>query len=388
MNKSTHTRRALLAVLLTGSVVGGTVGCSGGGMSLASLNPLSKPAANAPETLDPAVTEALAENQPSTGNQLASFGAKTKEAVVKSTSSVTGMFSRNKNNSGNSSVAEDDPLRLDNSPSKVDPQVFVANGQLWESTGNFGKAMESYSKALDQQANHVPAMTNIARLHYRQGNHRQAASFFQKAIEQQPDDPELFHDLGLTLSKLGQNEPAIQTLSKALQMSPGNSRYANNLATVQFEAGNREVAFDVLQNNNKPAVAHFNMAYLHVKQGQTDAARKHLNETLEFEALAASDAAVKRAVDRSRQMLQQLDGNGPNPAQLSADESIAAQRQPSTPQQATPQQATPQRIAPPQTASPAAAESASPNPAVPVVTAPKTGTSHSLPSGFTMPGEE
>lgn len=393
MNASTQTRRAVLATLLAGSVIGGTGGCSSSGMSLASLNPMSKSRA---ATANQTVTESIAADRTSASSQLASFGTKTKDAVVKTTGSVTGLFTRNKQDSGDASIPDDDPLRLDNRPKKVDPEVFVANGQLWESTGNFAKAMESYSKALEQQTNHAPALTNIARLHFRQGNHQQAASFFQKAIEQRPDDAELLHDLGLTQSRLGQRETAIESISRALELSPGNSRYANHLATIQFEAGNREAAFESLRDSNKLAVAHFNMAYLYFKHGQTDQAREQLNETLKFEPLAASDTAVKRAVDRSRQMLQQIEG-GPSGLHRSGPEAtIAAQPRAGSQSSPTSQLMQPQTPSaelltgqvlggpePQLTPSPgSAAPGMHQQPVSPI---PGTGSSYSLPSGFTMP---
>ena len=43
-------------------------------------------------------------------------------------------------------IAAEDPLLLNNKPGSVGPEVFVANGQLWESTGNFDRAMDNYSK--------------------------------------------------------------------------------------------------------------------------------------------------------------------------------------------------------------------------------------------------
>lgn len=371
MNTSHSKRRLWLAALIAGSVLGGTAGCAGSGMSLAALNPMSEPATPTVGTV-PERSAVPGQNGTPVG-RLASFGTKTKDAVVKTTGSVTGLFSRDQPDDGDK-IADDDPLRLDNRPEKVNPEVFVAQGQLWESTGNFAKAMESYSKALERETDHPPALTNIARLHFRQGDHRQAAAFFEKAIGQSPDDPELHHDMGLTLSRLGRSDEAIERLSHALSLSPSNSRFANHLATVQFESGDQEAAFASLQANSKPAVAHFNMAYLYFKNGHTEKARDHLNETLQFEPLAASDTAVKRAVDRSRKMLERMNGETPGNPAAGPDTSIAA-RPPST--------SSPSADRGQSTSAPVPPESSTTLPRK--VDAPTAGTSYSLPSGFTMP---
>ena len=207
------------------------------------------------------------------------------------------------------------PVRLvcqfeeDASPNGVGPETFVANGQLWESTGDIDKAMESYTKALEREPNNVPALTCIARLHFRQGKHKQAAEFFQRAIAHNPQDAGLHNDLGLAFCKLGDHGGAIKSLEKALELVPGTSRYANNLASTHFEAGDRSSAFQALADNSKPAVAHFNMAYLYFKHDLTNAAKEHLSQSLRFESKVSDDTAVRNAVERSRELLTQIEAS-------------------------------------------------------------------------------
>ena len=241
------------------------------------------------------------------GTSLAS-GAK--GAASKSRTTFASWFGRG--DTSNPDVTEGDatdPTSLTHK-AEVTPEVFVANGRLWESTGNYEKAMESYAKALEKRPNDAAALANIARLHFRQENHQKAAEYFGKAIQQNSEDAGLYNDLGLTLSKLGNHIAAATTIEQALRLSPGSSRYANNLASVKFQAGDPAGALEVLVQNNKPAVAHFNMAYLHYKHGQKAESTRHLNQALAYEPQAASDAATKRAVERSRELLAQI-GNVP-----------------------------------------------------------------------------
>lgn len=301
-NKSTsatRARQALLASLLAGTTLAST-GCSSSGFSMASMNPFNRDKAVSSDVgASPSMTESIAAGAAGAGN-------KVKAVTVSAKNAVTGVFRRDKTDSTTEAIAENDPLRLDNKPDKVDPEVFVANGQLWESTGDFTKAMESYTKALESSSTHGPALASMARLHFRQNDLPKAAIHFQKAIEQSPNDAGLYNDLGLTLSKMGNHTGAVATLERALQLAPGTSRYANNLASVKFEAGDSSAAMQVLAQNNKPAVAHFNMAYLHFKSGQMPQASAQLNEAIKFEPQAASDPAIGRAVERSREMLAQI----------------------------------------------------------------------------------
>lgn len=296
-------------------------GCSSGGMSLASMNPFSK-SATPTETQPSGVTATLASTASGAGKQVSNLGSSAKKAWSKTTGAVAGIFKAPADESEEIDVT--DPLSLSTKPEKVGPEVFVANGQLWESTGDFTKAMESYTKALESEPSHAPALTSIARLHFRQGNHKQAADYFQRAIAKEPNDAGLHNDLGLTLNKLGDHAGASQHLEKALELAPGTSRYANNLASIKFEAGDANGAFQVLSMSNKPAVAHFNMAYLYFKNGKLTAAREHLSQVMKYESLASNDVAIQRAVERTRDMLAQINTATAPIAQAAPQAQIAA----------------------------------------------------------------
>ena len=327
MKPANIARRVMLASLLAGSAAVST-GCSSGGMSIASMNPFSKPAT--PATSESSgITATLVSAASGAGQQVSTvgttLGSKAKNAWQTTSGAVAGIFKSPADEA--EKVAATDPLSLTSRPDSISPEVFVANGQLWESTGDFTKAMESYTKALESEASHAPALTSIARLHFRQGKHKQAAEFFQRAITQSPDDAGLHNDLGLTLNKLGDSAGATKSLEKALELAPGTSRYANNLASVKFEAGDSNGAYQVLASNNKPAVAHFNMAYLYFKGGKVDAAREHLGQVMKYEAQAAADPAIQRAIERSRDMIAQISAATGPIAQAAPQASIAAGNQ-------------------------------------------------------------
>ena len=340
MKPASIARRTLLTVLLTGTTLAST-GCSTGGISLASMNPFSRTANT------PGLGTSAGQNQSIAANGSANDGAfktvstKAKGALGKTTNAFAGVFRRDKAKSGEAKGAENsDPLRLDNPSKKVEPEVFVANGQLWESTGDFSKAMESYTKALEKDANHVPALTGLARLHFRQGNLNDAVTYFNRAIVMKPNDAILHNDLGLTLSKLNNQPAAIASLQKALTLAPGTSRYANNLASVRYESGNPSAALSILMQNNKPAVAHFNMAYLFFKSGKMEQAKGHLAQSMKFGPQSQSDPATQRAVQRSRDMLAQIGGTLGPIAQARPQAKIAGGKVPGAPSYTAPRQPT------------------------------------------------
>ncbi|TWT98259.1 tetratricopeptide repeat protein [Stieleria varia] len=296
--KTLALRKALAASILGASLVSMT-GCSMSRPSLASLNPFSR---------KDTASQPLGSETKSAPVAFASTVVNgTKSAATKSRDTVVGWFKSDDELAGKTTQVESqpDPLRLDNKV-EVSPEVFIANGRLWESTGNLEKAMTSYAQALEKDPDNADALSMVGRLHFRQGNHEQAVDFFSRAVKRKPDEAALQHDLGVAMSRMGNMDGASSHLTRALELEPGTSRYANSLASVRFDAGDAAGALDVLSKNNKPAVAHYNMAFLHYRKGQTVQASEQLNLAMKYEPQAAGDLSTRRAVDRSKQLLAQL----------------------------------------------------------------------------------
>jgi tetratricopeptide (TPR) repeat protein len=271
------------------------------------------------------MTGKLATMRQTATGQVSSVGMASKNAFTKTKNGVTGLFTGKKSSvdSAGNPLAADDPTRLD-SPASVGPDVFVAQGQLWETTGDFPKAMQSYTRALETEPKNTAALASVARLHFRQENYQPAADFFRRAIEQNPNAADLHNDYGLTQAKLGDMAGATQSITKALSLAPGTSRFANNLANVKYDSGDSQGALAVLMQHNKPAVAHFNMAYLHYKAGKLPEAKTHLAEVVKYEPQAAGDSSVSKAVARSKEMLAQIEGPATRIAEAAPKAAAAA----------------------------------------------------------------
>ena len=321
------TRRIALVAFLAGSTTLSATGCTSGGMSMASLNPFKKSTesvAAAPPASSTIPGKLAAMKQTATG-QVSSVGMASKNAITKTKTGVTNFFTGKKTSTdaAGNPLASDDPTRLD-SPANVGPDVFVAQGQLWETTGDFAKAMQSYTRALEAEPKNTAALASVARLHFRQENYQPAADFFRRAIDQNPNAADLHNDYGLTQAKLGDLAGATQSISKALTLAPGTSRFANNLANVKYDSGDSQGSLAVLMQHNKPAVAHFNMAYLHYKAGKLADAKTHLAEVVKYEPQAAGDSSVGKAVARSKEMLAQIEGPATRIADAGAKASVVA----------------------------------------------------------------
>ena len=288
---------------------------------MASLNPFSKSgekvaaAPAKPAETSPQTGQLASMRQAVTG-QANNLSMATSSAWTKTKNGVTGMFGGSSTTAGEdgTKLADNDPTRL-STPASVSPEVFVAQGALWETTGDFTKAMDSYNRAVQAEPNNAAALASIARLQLRQQSFPQASESFERALKVSPKDSALLNDYGTTRAKMGDVAGADRAISEALTISPGTSRFANNLANIRFDAGDKTGALQVLMQHNKPAVAHFNMAYLQYQTGNYAEARSQLTEVLKYEPTASQDSAVAQAVSRSRDMLTTIDAGATRIAQ-------------------------------------------------------------------------
>lgn len=293
VRRSTQTKRFLLAALIAG-----TTGCSSTG-SIAGVNPFlarSAPADGVSAQLSD--EDSVADGQSGwlspiqkvadgARGQVGSMSLVVQSAYGKAKSAVSGAFTSEEG----AETGQTDALSLANVPTDLGPEVYVANGQLWETNGDFNKALEQYGRALELEPENAAALASVARLHDRQGNVDQAIKYFHKAIESEPSDPGLYSDLGMLLSKMGRHDEAAAQLQKSIAIAPKTKRYANNLAIVLMEAGRSEEAFSVLAKAHEPAKAHYNMAYLEYQHQNLEKTRGHLQQAI------ALDPTLKPAHD-------------------------------------------------------------------------------------------
>lgn len=270
--------RCVAASVLAGFVT--TTGCQNTAGKVASMNPFSK------------------------SNEVTVASARKGD----SSNFMTGWFKKNKDSNPKVVVQadENDPTSLAHQ-GKVTPEILIAHGRVCESVNDFEKAMDDYQRAIKMDPENGEAWARLARLHYRLKEHPQAIESFSTALKYLPEDASLHNDLALSLSAIGNQQAASQALEQAVKLEPRSSRYSNNLASVMFKNGDAQGALEVLVKNNKPAVAHFNIAYLHHMHGQSREALRHLNQAMAYETSAANDPAIQAAVNRSRELMQQIE---------------------------------------------------------------------------------
>lgn len=270
-------RSAVWVPIAIASICSGSLGCSTSSGAKNAWLPWSSKAAPGADAMG-ATTQSLSDTTRGVTGQWNTMTSAAGSAWKKTTSAVTGMFSPA---APPSAGEKQDPTSLSTKVESIGPEVYVAYGQVCESTGKFVDAMDNYDKALKISPTNGPALTAMARLHDRQNQTAKASEYYQQAIAATPNEAQLYSDFGMLLARNGQGEEACKKLEQAIAIRPSEAKYHSNLAAVQLDSGKADKAMETLQKVNSPAAANYNMALLLVQRNQIQNAQQHLTVALQ-----------------------------------------------------------------------------------------------------------
>jgi Tfp pilus assembly protein PilF len=217
----------------------------------------------------------------------------------KTTAAVGGAFGSSTTKSANP-MPEDDPLRLDRQPKKINADVYVSAARLLENQGNYDEAELKYQDALKTSPEDENALVGLARLYDRQGQAMKATEIYHRALKAHPESGLVCNDLGLCYRRQRQLDRSLQLFGRAVELQPENTKYRNNLAAALVDSGRPDEAVKQLTKHCSPAVAHYNVGYLLSQKGQKAEASRHLQQAVSLDA----------GLTPAREMLASLGGNG------------------------------------------------------------------------------
>lgn len=225
----------------------------------------------------PSMGQSLSKTATSVKGQFANVGAAMTSAYSKTKTAITSPFTT----ASASTPASDGAV-----PGKgvvVAPEILVAQGSYFESQGNYAKAMDSYSRALEVEAKNPIALLAMARLYDRQKESSKALEFYRKAIEVSPRNSDAYAELGQLHARSGNLKEARAELQKAVNLQPSNRSHRAALAGILIDAGEPDAAIAELRQVESPAMAHYQMAYLHFNRKNIPATQQHLAASLEID---------------------------------------------------------------------------------------------------------
>jgi Flp pilus assembly protein TadD len=102
-------------------------------------------------------------------------------------------------------------------------------GKREESESEYKKAVATYKKYLEENANDSEAHYNLGQTYAGLGQYSEAIREYREATKLKEDDPDIFYDLGVAHTKLAQYDAAAVAFSKSLEIDPDYYRAQDGL---------------------------------------------------------------------------------------------------------------------------------------------------------------
>ncbi|MBU6387126.1 MAG: tetratricopeptide repeat protein [Planctomycetes bacterium] len=261
------------------------------------------------------VGSSLASSGQSVKNQISSVGAAVSSAYSKTKTAISAPFTPVSASSMDTNQQES---KTGANPLSIAPDMLVAQGNYFESQGNYAKALDSYSRALENEPKNAVALLSMARLYDRQQDTAKSIEFYQKTLAAAPTNADACLELGRVYGKSGDLGSAQQFLRKAVELQPNNKSYRHALAGTMLDAGDANGSMSELGQCETPAMAQYQMAYLHFQRKNIPATQQHLGEALKIDpnlkpardlmASIGGGANIDQWAEQGRQISQQASG--------------------------------------------------------------------------------
>jgi arylsulfatase A-like enzyme/Flp pilus assembly protein TadD len=173
----------------------------------------------------------------------------------------------------------------------ADPKTIIVGfagpmgaGEDAYATGDFAKALESFSEALGVDPQNPQALIYKARALAALGRTGEAEADYRRVIEIDPTNSTPYFTLGTMAQSQGRTEEALGYYEKALELVPGSSEALANIGSILMEKGLTDSAEKVLRQaleaEPRSEIATVNLGLLEYSRGATQEALELFRRTL------------------------------------------------------------------------------------------------------------
>src|SRR5205807_6957649 len=121
--------------------------------------------------------------------------------------------------------------------------ALLTSGIIYERTGDFAKARDSYEKVLALNPNFIPALNNLAYIYSEKLNNLdRAGELARKARELAPAEPSVQDTLGWVLYRQGRYQEAAELLEQSASKLPGKGEIQFHLGMANYMMGRLDEA--------------------------------------------------------------------------------------------------------------------------------------------------
>lgn len=131
------------------------------------------------------------------------------------------------------------------------PQVNIALGNLYLTTGRPDFASNSFDRALTIDAGNIDAILGLAKADIDRDRLADADVHFRRAKELMPESSRIYEIYGASMVNAGRYERAEELLNRAIELDPDNPRSYSHLGPTLFYLGKFQEAYETLVRANE-----------------------------------------------------------------------------------------------------------------------------------------
>lgn len=170
---------------------------------------------------------------------------------------------------------------------------FDNRGRTYFSEGEYDKAIEAYSAAINLDSGYAQALHDRGATYGKKREYGKAMEDCSKVISLRPGDVQALCDRGFTYNRMHEYDKAIQDFSNAMSLQPGLPRAYAGLGIAYFYTGNESLAEADLHKADQlaPGSAYYQLACIAALRGNADEAFRLLDSALAKQQNTTADAA-------------------------------------------------------------------------------------------------
>lgn len=163
--------------------------------------------------------------------------------------------------------------------------AYFSLGLIYSETGDPGRAVSAYERALDINPRHNGALYNLGNIYKDRGDLKRAITFYEKAVASDPKMSDAYLNIGIIYGRQDKGDLAMEYYQKAIQADAKNAKAYFNAGYMEEQSGNllkaselyvKSVAFD--PKNDK---GFYNLGNILVKLGRLEEAKSSYLKAVE-----------------------------------------------------------------------------------------------------------
>ncbi|HSR50223.1 MAG TPA: tetratricopeptide repeat protein [Acidobacteriota bacterium] len=204
------------------------------------------------------------------------------------------------------------PLDGENLSRQTDPASLWLLADLYFQAEKTQDALRVLDRFDQVEPDSLRSHIRRAQIALLEGRFEVAVSRFRQALEKAPQEAAVHHGLGLALWRAGETAQAEEALHKAVQLEPSAGSFRLDLGKLLVDLGRPLEAIEalepVLQGQDAPPQAYFELSRAHRRAGQSELSQRYLQLFRQAdrgqEEQSQSARAASSAVRRGQELLQ------------------------------------------------------------------------------------